>query len=596
MSVFRHLYPHFWRQRWLFAVGVLALLATNLLQQYIPRFLKHALDELQTAPQGGPSAAVLGGVLLWAGLRVAAVAGQGVLRYGWRMGFFGMGRKVEHAMRSQLFAKLLTLSPPFFRRMRVGDLLSRAMSDLATVRESLGFGWLAIVDSVSMMLFTGYFMLRVDPALTLTVLAPLVLIPPLVMTLGRRVRENSRQAQALLDKLSQTATESFSGARVIHAYARQEAESARFESICQDYRAKNLGLVRLEAVYWPLLTVLAGCSELLLFMLGGRMVAEGSLTLGDFAMLNDYLLQIVWPVMALGFSTNMYVRGKVSVERLNEVYDAPRGLLEAPASTSGQAFVAPPGSLLLKLQNVGFVYPGSEAWVLRGVDLGLKPGEWVGLCGRTGSGKTSLLRLLPRLDDASEGRVELWGRDLRDWPLDELRRRMALVAQEPFLFSETVLENAAFAHEGDAQERREDAIAAAKLADFHEVARDLPQGYDSWLGEKGVNLSGGQKQRLALARALFARPELLLLDDAFSAVDTATEERIVAGLRQALPDTAVLLVSHRVSTLRLCSRVLVLEDGRISADGPPQRLLEQDGFFREMARREQLARSAGLEA
>jgi ATP-binding cassette, subfamily B, multidrug efflux pump len=609
MSVFRHLYPHFLRQRWLFAVGVLALLATNFLQQYIPQFLKHALDSLQKGE--GSSDVILSAVLFWAGLRVAAVAMQGVLRYGWRMGFFGMGRKVEHAMRSQLFAKLLTLSPPFFRRMRVGDLLSRAMSDLATVRESLGFGWLAIVDSVSMMLFTGFFMLRVDWRLTLTVLAPLVLIPPLVMTLGRRVRENSRQAQALLDKLSQTATESFSGARVIHAYARQEAESARFDATCRDYRAKNLGLVRLEAVYWPLLTVLAGCSELLLFVLGGRMVAEGRLTLGDFAMLNDYLLQIVWPVMALGFSTNMYVRGKVSVERLNEVYDAvadiqgpPRGPDEgAPGSPrqargrhSGRAFVAAPGAVLLRLQDVGFRYPGSEHQTLKGVNLSLQPGEWVGLAGRTGSGKTSLLRLLPRLDDATEGSVELWGRAVQDWPLEELRRRMALVAQEPFLFSETVLENAAFAHEGDAQERRDEAVAAARLADFHAVAQDLPQGYDSLLGEKGVNLSGGQKQRLALARALFARPELLLLDDAFSAVDTATEERIVAGLRQALPSTAVLLVSHRVSTLRLCSRVLVLEDGRISADGPPQRLLEQDGFFREMARREQLARSAGLEA
>ncbi len=597
MNVFRHLYPHFLRQRWLFAVGVLALLATNWLQQFIPQFLKHALDALQR--KEGPSEAVLSAVLLWASLRLGAVALQGVLRYGWRMGFFGMGRMVEHGMRGQLFAKLLTLSPPFFRKMRVGDLLSRAMSDLATVRESLGFGWLAIVDSVSMMAFTGLFMLRVDWRLTLIVLAPLALIPPLVMTLGRRVRDNSREAQALLDGLSQNATESFSGARVIHAYARQEAETARFIKLAQGYRAKNLELVRLEAIYWPLLTVVSGASELLLFILGGRKVAEGSLTLGDFAMMQDYLLQIVWPVMALGFSTNMYVRGKVSVERLNEVYDAEadisspltglRGSVEDAPSASGQGFVA-------SFENVGFRYRGSEVWTLRGLDLRIRPGEWVGLAGRTGAGKTSLLRLLPRLEDADEGVVRIAGRDVRDWPLDALRRRIAVVMQEPFLFSESVLENAAFAHPGDPEERRADAIAAAALADFDAVAKGLPQGYDSLLGEKGVNLSGGQKQRLALARALFAKPDLLLLDDAFSAVDTATEERIVAGLRAALPGTAVLLVSHRVSTLKLCDRVLTLEEGRITAEGAPAELLGREGFFREMARREQLAAQAGLEA
>jgi ATP-binding cassette subfamily B protein len=592
MNVFRHVNVQFRRHWPLFALGVAALLATNWLQQLIPRFLKNALDALQHPPAGGLPHAVLETVLLWAGLRTAAVLGQGFLRYGWRMGFFGLGRKVEYALRRQLFARLLTLGPSFFRRLRVGDLLSRAMSDLATVRESLGFGWLAIVDGLSMIAFTGWFMLRTDARLSLVVLAPLVLIPPLVMTLGRRVRENARQAQALLDALSQTATESFSGARVIHAYARQEAELARFHAACAAYRSKNLRLVRLEAVYWPLLTLVAGMSELLLFFLGGRRVAAGTLTLGDFAMLQDYLLQIVWPVMALGFSTNMYVRGKVSVERLNEVLDAEPEIKEPAAPVTA----LPPGAALLTLQDVGFRYGVEGPWVLRGVNLELKAGEWVGLAGRTGAGKSSLLRLLPRLEDPGEGRILLWGRDLRDWDLKALRRRVALVAQEPFLFSESVLENAAFAYDGDPHERFDDAVAACKLADFHEVAVGLPWGYESRLGEKGVNLSGGQKQRLALARALFVKPDLLLLDDAFSAVDTATEARIVAGLRRALPETAVLLVSHRVSTLRLCARVLILEDGRVTADAGPNELLQQEGFFFEMARREQLAARAGLEA
>lgn len=598
-NTFRHLLPHFRAQGWLFALGVAALLATNWLQQYIPRLIKHALDALQNAAPGAEGGAVaLKLVLWWAGLRVGIVALQGLLRYGWRMGFFGMSRKVEYGMRKQLFEKLLTLSSGFFRKLRVGDLLSRAMSDLAAVRESLGFGWLALIDSISMMAFTAIFMFRTDWRLTLIVLAPMALVPPLVITLGRKVRDGQREAQALLDALSQTATESFSGARVIHAYARQEAEAARFSQACQDYRSKNLRLVRLEAVYWPLLWILSGFAELLLFIVGGQAVARQQLTLGDFVMLQEYLLQILWPVMALGVSSNMYIRGKVSVERLNEVYDAKvditdplRGPDEDAPAASGQARLTAAG--VLELAGVGFRY-GEGPWVLRGLDLKLKPGQWVGVAGRTGAGKSTLLRLPMRLDDVAEGSVKLQGRDVRQWPLRELRRHAAMVAQEPFLFSETVLENAAFAYGGEAKERFEQAVAAAKAADFHATALSLPNGYDTLLGEKGVNLSGGQKQRLALARALFVQPDLLLLDDAFSAVDTATEERIVSALRQALPSTAVLMVSHRVSTLKLCDQVLVLEGGSIKAQGSPAQLLEQEGFFLEMSRREQLARRVGL--
>lgn len=593
-GVFRHLLPHFRAQGWLFALGVAALLLTNWLQQYVPRLIKHALDALQQAhPGDGATQAALHEVLWWAALSVGIVAFQGLLRYGWRMGFFGMSRKVEYAMRKQLFEKLLTLSSSFFRKLRVGDLLSRAMSDLAAVRESLGFGWLALIDSLSMMAFTTLFMLRTDWRLTLIVLAPMTLVPPLVITLGRKVRDGQREAQALLDALSQTATESFSGARVIHAYARQEAEAARFRQACQDYRTKNLRLVRLEAVYWPLLWILSGFSELLLFVRGGQAMALKSLTVGDFVMLQQYLMQILWPVMALGVSSNMYIRGKVSVERLNEVYDARVDIQEilgaSPSTSSGQAHVP-----VIKFEGVGFRY-GEGPWVFRGLDLQLLPGQWVGLAGRTGAGKTSLLRLAMRLDDVAEGAVRLHGQDLRAWPLQALRRRSAMVAQEPFLFSETVLENAAFAYDGDAHDRYDDAVAACKAADFHATALGLPLGYETLLGEKGVNLSGGQKQRLALARALFVKPDLLLLDDAFSAVDTATEERIVSALRAALPKTAVLMVSHRISTLKLCDQVLVLEDGRITAQGSPAELQQQEGFFLEMARREQLARRVGLE-
>ncbi len=591
-SPFRHLVPHFRRQAGLFALGVAALLLTDYVEQYLPRLLKDGLDALQ-ACRPGPAAerAALLGVLTWMGLRLGLVAVQGLLRWGWRMGFFGMSRKVEYGMRRQLFEKLLGLDSGFFRRMRVGDLLSRAMSDLTAVRESLGYGWLSLVDGVATVSFTVAFMLRSDAGLSLRILWPMAFVPVLVVTLGRKVRDNQRKSQDLLDSLSQAAAESFAGARVIHAYARQAEESERFGRAAREYRDRGLRLAVVEAVYWPLLWVVAGVSELLLLVHGGSEVLDRRLTLGGFAMFQAYLAQIQWPVMALGISSNAYIKGRVSIGRLNEVYDAASDLAEpvgpAPAPVAG--------SPVAECRGVEVAYdPGRP--VLRGVDLTVRSGEWMGLCSRLGGGKTTLMRLFPRLEDADRGRVLLWGRDVRDYPLAALRRRVALVAQEPFIFSESVLENIAFAHPGDPAERLDLAVESARLADLHATVEGLPQGYATLLGEKGVNLSGGQKQRLALARALFARPDLLLLDDAFSAVDTATEERIVTGLRAALPGTAVLMVSHRVSTLGLCDRVAVLEDGRVEALGTPAELLQQEGAFFDMARRESLARRVGLGA
>jgi ATP-binding cassette subfamily B multidrug efflux pump len=593
MQTFRHLIAHFKRRRWLFALGVAALLATNWLMQYLPRLLGRGIDELQHAgPGAAAQAQALWAVLGWASLYLGVVFGQGLLRYGWRMGFFGMSRMVEYGLRRQLFEKLLTLQPAFFRRLRVGDLLSRATSDLAAIRDGLGFGWFSLIDGISTIGFTVWFMFRFDVRLTLLVLLPMLGVPVLVVTLGRRVREMDRELQLLLDSFSQTATESFSGARVIQAFAKQQAEAGRFAAACLRYRDQSMRLVRVEALYWPLLTLLAGASELILYNLSGARMALGSMTVGDFAMFQAYLGQILWPVMALGVSSNQYLRGKVSMERLNDALDAPVDVMDPPSPAPAAA--QGPDTPVLELKGLGFSY-GAER-ILQGVDLRLGRGEWVGLAARTGGGKTSLLRLVPRLEDPGEGAILLWGRDLRAWPLKALRRRMAVVSQEPFLFSETVLENIAFSHGGDPAERRGEALAAAKAAGLEQTLRELPQGLDTLLGEKGVNLSGGQKQRVALARALFAKPDLLLLDDAFSAVDTATEEAIVAGLRSGLPETAVLMVSHRISTLRLCDRVLVLEHGRIGAQGTPHDLLQQEGVFFEMARREQLARRAGLEA
>jgi ATP-binding cassette subfamily B protein len=290
--------------------------------------------------------------------------------------------------------------------------------------------------------------------------------------------------------------------------------------------------------------------------------------------------------MALGFSTNIYVRGKVSVERLNEVYDQENGISDGPGAAGFES--AP----LLELKLVSFSYPsGTQA--VKDISLALRAGDWLGLAGRTGSGKSSLLKLIPRLQDPSSGSVLVMGADTRAWKLLDLRKRVGLVMQEPYLFSESILENIAF---GPVPADLAKARFWAEVADLHDFITTLPQGYASLLGEKGVNLSGGQKSRLALARALYAGPEILLLDDAFSSVDTATEERIVGRLREALPNTAVVLVSHRSSTLRLCPRVMVIEQGALAEEGGHEELMSREGFYYDMVRREQLARRVGLAA
>jgi ATP-binding cassette subfamily B protein len=337
-----------------------------------------------------------------------------------------------------------------------------------------------------------------------------------------------------------------------------------------------------------LLVFITAISEVILFYRGGQRVAAGSLSLGQFVALFDYLAIITWPVMASGFVTNLFVRGKVSVKRINEVVDSQHELEEgafrpaAPRREDGS---------LLRFDQVTFGYGGSATAVVQQLDLELQPGQWLGVAGPTGSGKSSLLRLVARLYDPQQGHIYFEGRDIRDWDLKELRAALGMVTQEPFLFSETIRENIQFGAPGLTLDEVHRYAAAA---DMDGSIAGFERGMETMLGEKGVNLSGGQKQRMALARAMAMRPRLLLLDDSFSAVDTRTEEKIVSGLRRELPGTAVLLVSHRISTLALCDQIVVMQGGRKVAQGSHAALLEKEGFYSAMSRREQRARQAGL--
>jgi ATP-binding cassette subfamily B protein len=576
---FRHVWPWIHQHRWLVLLGIASVLIENLLVLAAPLLFKRSVDSL--------TAGALWACTGWAVLRIGLMAALGLPQFGWRWGIAGTGRSTEYYLRSRLFEKLSSQTQAFFRRWKQGNLMSRASSDVGAVREFTANGLRQTVSSLSMIPMTLWAMGRLDWQVTFLCLLPLAAMPILIISLGPVVNRLGRQAQDMLDPLSQAATESFAGIRVIQAYGQQESEATRFGAVCREYRRKNLKVEALRALYWPLLMALSGFSMVLLFWKGGEKVVNHAITLGTFVALTDYLGRLAGPFMSLGFTTNMYQRGKVSVDRLNEVLD------EQPDITSGVqtgGLSHLPSDPVLTFEGVGLQYPGG-LWALQGISFNLKPGEWLGLAGRTGSGKTTLLGLPLRLHDPQEGQVRVEGRPVKEWDLASLRRRMGYVSQETFLFSDSIGANVAF---GRPDSSHEEVVRAARAAGLHEAIAEFPSAYETLLGERGVNLSGGQKQRLALGRALLLKPRLLLLDDAFSAVDSAMEERILSGLKEALPATAVILVSHRISTLRACERMLVLDQGRLAEQGTHQELLAHEGYYFRAALREQQAAKAGL--
>lgn len=562
-------------------LGTACILAENLVNLAAPLFLARAVDSLTA---GAPLVIVAG----WAGLRVLAAAGTGLIHAGVRQGIIGTARNTEYGLRERLFAKLASLSPAFYQKWKQGDLMSRAISDLGAMREFMANGVIRTISSLSMVPLTLLAMNRIDTGLTLLCLLPMLGAPLIILSLGRKLNRLARQAQDMLDPLAQAASESFSGVRVLQAYVQEKSECSRFETICREYRSKNLKVALWRSVWWPSLMAFTGLSMVLLFWKGGEKVAQKALTLGSLVAMIEYLKQLSGPLMNLGFTTNMYQRAKASADRLNQVMDEEPEIVGGPHDRGlAEGGTGP----VLEMRGVSYAHRAGT-WALEGIDLKLSPGEWLGLAGRTGSGKTTLLNLVPRFHDPQCGELRLEGRPLPEWRLDALRRRLGLVGQEIFLFSDTIAANVAF---GDPGASHEAVVAAAKAAGLHASVSEFPAGYETLLGERGVNLSGGQKQRVGLARALLVRPRLLLLDDPFSAVDSATEEAILSGLRQALPATAVILISHRISTLRNCDRILVLDHGKIAEQGTFRELVAREGLFFEAARREQAAARAGLE-
>ena len=538
--------------------------------------------------KGGVDAAVRGAgdgsLVRYPLLILGAAALQGFFRYCWRINIHGFSRRCEADLRDRVFTHMQRLPLSYFQHTKTGDLMSRLTNDIQAVRELMGFGSLAIVDAMVVLVFSLALMITIDPWLTLWSMLAMPLIPVVVRRFGREIFRTSRETQERLSSLSAFVLENFSGMRVVQAYAQEQNQIAGFDAISFEYRQKNMWLATLWGIFWPLMQVMAGIAAAIVLWLGGRQVLQGTMSLGEFVAFNGYLAMLTWPLMAIGYTANQYQRGTAALSRIAEVLDTPQSpRYSAPAASNDDA----PLAGAVEIRDLTFAYEADGPPVLRNVQLKIPAGSVCGIVGETGSGKSTLVNLLLRLYEAAPGQVFIDGTDIVSMDRRRLEKGIGYVSQDIFLFSGSLRENLLLGAENGAAERVEE---AARLAQLLPTVASFQSGFATVIGERGVRLSGGQKQRTALARAIMKNPPILILDDAFSSVDVETEEEILRELRQFMRGRTTLLISHRISTVRDADQIVYLRAGEIVEQGSHQELLARRGAYYELYRRQSLAR------
>ena len=530
-----------------------------------PYFLRLAVDAVQAGRGFGVYALAI----------VASAPLSGLLSYAMRRLAVVASRQVEYDLRQDLLHHLLTLDRDFYHKHRVGDLMNRLNTDLSAVREMVGPGILmgSRLSFLVLLAFLSMYAVNARLAFYLTLILPGIFLA--MRFLLRLIDRRYREAQEVFDRISTLAQEAFSGIRVVKGYALERRMVAWFQDLNRLYVEKSLALARVEGPLHALLGFLMGFAFLTVLWAGGAMVVRGELSVGELVQFNAYLAQLTWPILGLGWVMALYQRGLTSLRRLFELLD------EKPAIRDEDPLPLALEDLSGEVRFEGVGLKRDGRWLLRGLTLTIPEGMTLGITGRTGSGKSLLAALVPRLLDPSEGRVYVGGHEARRIPLAVLRKAVGVAPQEPFLFSETILENIAFGLDEVDRERVE---WAARLAGIHEEILAFPKGYETVLGERGITLSGGQRQRVALARALAKRPKILILDDALSAVDAETEARILQGLKTVLGKQTTLLISHRTAALRHADWIIVLDGGRIVEEGTHESLLQAGGLYAEMDR------------
>ncbi len=578
----RPLVPYLKRYRSGLVWGGLCVLFNNGIWILFPQVLRRAVNDLHFGVTRQK-------LLIYSLLIIAIALIKGVFQFLTRWVVIGISRDIEFDLRNDLFAHLQRLSYSYYQRNRTGDIMARATNDLNAVRMLLGP---AIMYSANTIVFTAGalgFMLAISPKLTAFAFLPLPITSIVIQYFGRRIHERFERIQAMFSDISARAQENFSGARVIRAYVQEQSEIAAFENANQEYIHRSLGLVRLMGMLWPTLELMLGAAVVIVLWLGGRQVILGKMSVGDFVAFNTYMLQLTWPVIALGWVINIFQRGTASMARIEEILSQQPEIADATDGKVGEA-PRPLGDSVrlstsiggeIEFRNLNFAYDGVS--ILRDINLRIPAGTSLAIVGPTGSGKTTLVNLIPRIYDTAAGTVLIDGRPVREFPLDALRRQIGFVPQETFLFSDTIRENIAFGISQEDGEATLDQIkAAAEAANIAQDIDGFPEGYNTTVGERGITLSGGQKQRTAIARALLRSPRILILDDALSSVDTHTEDKILNHLREIMRGRTTIFISHRVSTVRNADCIAVLHQGRIVELGTHDQLIARSGYYTDL--------------
>lgn len=579
---------YFKKYRWQLIFGTLCVLISVVFSVIVPRYVGNAIDDLMTT--GVTYERLLRSVLIILGTSIVS----GVFLYLQRRSLINMSRHIEYDLREDFYGHLQNLPLEFFQSYRTGDLMARATNDLGAVRQIAGPAIMYSEQTLFRVLIILPIMFHISVKLTWILLLTMPFVSLTVKYFGHQIHVRFERIQEFFSDITARAQENLTGVRVVRAYAQEEAEREVFAGLNQEYADRNISLVKLSAVFRPLLQFFIGLGFVAIVLFGGRETAQGRMTIGQFTAFNLYLEQLIWPLIAMGYVTNMVQRGAASLKRMYQILEIEPAIADEPGVKPAKyrdgsgAFVEGIGGKI-EFRHLTFSYTQDSPPVLHDIDLVIEPGETVAFIGRTGSGKSTLMNLIPRLLDAAPGMILIDDKPIREIPLKQLREEIGYVPQETFLFSETLAENIAFGVHHGRREGMENRIEwAAEVAGMADDVKEFPKKYQTILGERGITLSGGQKQRTAIARAVLRDPRILILDDSLSAVDTYTEEKILTRLREVMRSRTTLIVAHRISTVKDADLICVLGHGRIVERGTHEELLQLEGAYADLYERQLL--------